>query len=381
MLLVRPPNLAGALSGRRALALTGLWTAVSVIAVALVAYGLGPLLEQRDQRSLMSSYRADIDRAANEKGTLYGPTVPVKAPELGDPVGIIEIGSIHLQDVVVEGVAPSQTQKGPGHVPGTAGLGQAGNSAVLGRIAGYGGPFADLDKVHTGDPVLVTTTHGFIVYKVTEVRAQTILGPGQAPPPSSTTGDAATGAATTTETPEATIAPVPGAEAAGSSVPSATPTTAAATPPGSAAPGTAPTAAGSPGTVALQPPPPPPASISVDELLGKSKDDQLTLITAHHASPSNGANATVVIAKMDGLPYKATPQGGRTDAGNGLGGESGAWSALALAVLGYGTLLLIAAYLYRNSSSLAAHLLTTVPLLVFTLLVAEAAIRLFPPWL
>ena len=46
--------------------------------------------------------------------------------------GILEINAMQLRQVVVEDVGPDQTRQGPGHAPGTAGVGQPGDLDHLG---------------------------------------------------------------------------------------------------------------------------------------------------------------------------------------------------------------------------------------------------------
>ena len=72
--------------------------------------------------------------------------------------------------IVVEGVAPDDLAKGPGHFPGTAGPGEIGNFAVAGHRATNGEPFAYLDTVVPGDHVIVQTPTGWSVYTVTRSR-------------------------------------------------------------------------------------------------------------------------------------------------------------------------------------------------------------------
>jgi len=150
--------------------LIAFWLVAIVAGMALVAYGLGPFLQQREQRALLSRYRADIERAVNESGGLPGITAATKPPVSGAPVAIVEIGGIRMQQVVVEGADASQTRSGPGHVPGTAGLGQPGNSVVVGRNKAFGGPFGHIKALHAGDEILVSTTQGQSIYAVDDVR-------------------------------------------------------------------------------------------------------------------------------------------------------------------------------------------------------------------
>ena len=83
--------------------------------------------------------RSDIAEAAIQAKALDHVNLPTQPPLPGAPVGVLAIPALGINQAVVEGVGSSQTVSGPGHVPGTAGLGQPGNAAVVGRNAGYGG--------------------------------------------------------------------------------------------------------------------------------------------------------------------------------------------------------------------------------------------------
>jgi sortase A len=99
------------------------------------------------------------------------------APESGEGLGILHIPALGADWswVVVEGVDDDDLARGPGHFPQTALPGQVGNFAVAGHRATHGEPFADLDQVQVGDPVVVETVDGWLTYDVTWVR---ILSPG-----------------------------------------------------------------------------------------------------------------------------------------------------------------------------------------------------------
>lgn len=308
---------------RRVGVLVVVWSVVVLGSLALTVYLLEPLFQANDQSDLLESYRADITRAANEARGLPGVSVPTKAPELGSPVAILEVGDLQLQQVVVEGASSSQTQVGPGHVPGTAAPGQPGNAVVVGRRFSFGAPFSRLRDLEPGAAILVTTTQGQVVYTVESVEQLTLV-----------TGD-----------PEISESSSLSSDTTGARV------------------------------VADE------TSVQVDELYGPTEDDRLTLVTSASASPWNASEATVVIARMEGIPYEPTPQGGRTDSQTGLSGESAAWAPLLLALLGFAASGAAAAYLYRNASARSAYLLTTPPLIVFTILTAEQITRLFPSWM
>jgi len=157
---------------RRAAVGLGVWLLVTLLGVVLVIYGVGPMLQRRSQRNLLTEYRTEIRQAADEELS-FNPdaaTADLDAPDAGAPVAVLEIGDLEVLQVVVEGVGPQQTRKGPGHVPGTAGLDQPGNSGVVARRTAFGAPFGELASLRRGDEILVTTTQGQSLYEVRTVR-------------------------------------------------------------------------------------------------------------------------------------------------------------------------------------------------------------------
>ncbi|RZQ59683.1 sortase [Amycolatopsis suaedae] len=150
------------------------WLATAVVSFALVVYAVGPLLQNSDQREALSVLRGEMDKALGATQSLLGAAPPDRPAEFGAPVAVLEVPRLRLQQVVVEGAGPSQTASGPGHVPGTSGLGQPGNSAVVGRYSGYGGAFGQLADLRTGDQIVTATTQGKSVYRVTEVATRSL---------------------------------------------------------------------------------------------------------------------------------------------------------------------------------------------------------------
>jgi sortase A len=151
------------------------WLAV-LVGLAFVAYGFGPLFHQRAQRVVQRQARAAIEVAANEATGLGGVTVARHAPDLGAAVAMLEVGSLKLQQGVVEGVGTSETRRAPGHVPGTAGLGQPGNAVVVGRAEAFGSSFGSIGKLLKNDRIVVTTTQGQSVYVVFSVKRASLDG-------------------------------------------------------------------------------------------------------------------------------------------------------------------------------------------------------------
>ena len=329
-----PMRAPGAPSGR----LIALWVLVIVIVLTVILIAVEPLFQQREQGLLLTKERAAIDRAANQATGLGGVEVATTAPEFGSPVGILEMGPIGVQQVVIEGASAAIMQNGPGHVPGTSGLGQPGNAVVAGRATLFGAPFADLSQLAVGDKLAASTTQGQVVYEVVENgsvqltsgKASASAGTSTSSSSSSTDSSSATGAATTS----AEYTPILGD-----------------------------------------------GRISLDTLYGSTADDRLTLVTSASAVPFNSAQARVVIATMVGKPYAPTPQNGRTNRQTGTTSDTSRWPFALLAAMCLGSAIVGAVLLYRRSSAKVAYLLTVPPLLVFAVLAAETVSQMLPAWL
>lgn len=309
----------------RVAALSAVWLLVGLTAGAVVLYGLEPLFQERSQRLLLTDIKAQIAKASNEASGLPGVEAPTKAPAPGSPVAILEIGRLQLRQVVVEGVAPSQTQHGPGHVPGTAGLGQPGNSAVVGRRAMFGGAFGTLADATVGDEVLVTTTQGPSVYRITTVGEQEI-----STDPISSSGSLSVGSLGAPETGEGEVAG--------------------------------------------------PAARPLDEMFGRTKDNRLTLVTSASSSPLNRSGALVVEAELQSEPFAPTPQGGRTDGQNGIAPDERAVPSVVLMVLAFVVAIVAARWFRRRVSIQSAYLVSVAPLVVLVIWAAETLTNLLPGW-
>ena len=356
--------------------LVALWLVIAVVILGIVLYLVEPMFQQRDQGLLLDRYRTSIDMAANQSTGLGGVEVSVIAPPLGSAVGIVEIGSIGLRQVVVEGTAASNTMVGPGHVPGTAAPGQPGNAVVVGRNSMYGGPFGDLSKMAVGDQIVVSTTQGQSLYEVTD--AGSVKLSNAASPTAAPTVPAPTPVSTTTST---TVAPeVDLASTTDTTVEETTTTLAAEETTTTVEGDTATTEAPTTTTTAAIESALGGGSIPLNSLYGTSTDDRLTLVTSASAFPWNSGEATVVIAVMKGKPFEPTPQNGRSVKGAGNEGDSSKWPVTVLAFLCLAASVAGAVTLYRRSTPKIAYLLTVPPLLAFAILASESFSLLLPAW-
>jgi sortase A len=307
--------------GRRAILFGALVVlVVFLVSVGAVIYGIGSLVHARDQRALMASERSDIAEAAVEAKALDHVNLPTQPPVPGTPVGVLAIPALGLNQAVVEGVGSSQTVSGPGHVPGTAGLGQPGNAAVVGRNAGYGGVFGKLDRLKPGDRILTATIEGQSIYVVRHVARVTL---GSLTAPVSSTGSS----------------------------------TAGSTPHGST------------------------PAVTLNALYRPTTDNRITLVTSASAAPWNSSRAIEVTAVLRGKPYGPLPQEARGPGQLGNTGDSSAWGELILSLQGLAVVVVGALFLYRRCTVRSAYLLSTAPLVAFTVLAAEAISRLLPAWM
>lgn len=86
--------------------------------------------------------------------------------DIGDPLTKLEIPSIDVETIVVEGTTPAALRAGAGHYPETPLPGESGNVAIAGHRTTYGRPFNRIDELKEGDKVILTTPLGRHTYEV-----------------------------------------------------------------------------------------------------------------------------------------------------------------------------------------------------------------------
>jgi sortase A len=87
--------------------------------------------------------------------------------DVSPPLGVLEISRVQLHVPVLEGTDDLTLDRGVGHIPGTAPLGEAGNVGIAGHRDGF---FRELKDVHVGDTIDVYTQRGRSRYVVDEIR-------------------------------------------------------------------------------------------------------------------------------------------------------------------------------------------------------------------
>jgi sortase A len=155
--------------------------------VAYQLWGTG-IYEARAQSDLKDKFDRQVSHEMKRDPTTLGntstagsnstalggraPTIQPPAPQLalgdGDPVGIIKIPKIGVDQVVVEGTSVPDLRKGPGHYPESPLPGQVGNAAIAGHRTTYGAPFGDLDQLSKNDGISIQTLSGTWHYVLTD---------------------------------------------------------------------------------------------------------------------------------------------------------------------------------------------------------------------
>ncbi len=124
---------------------------------------LGGLAHQRSQDVLRDDLRLRLAAQTLPTGGYVEP---------GSPVALLQIPTLGLEEVVVEGTASGDTMAGPGHRRDTVLPGQAGVAVVYGRATTYGAPFRSVPRLREGDGIVATTAQGEYTYRVDRVRRE-----------------------------------------------------------------------------------------------------------------------------------------------------------------------------------------------------------------
>ena len=82
---------------------------------------------------------------------------------VGAPLGRIEISTIGLSVMILEGTDAAILRRGVGHIPGTSLPGQEGNVAIAGHRDTF---FRPLRKIRQNDEITLTTLNGSYRYRV-----------------------------------------------------------------------------------------------------------------------------------------------------------------------------------------------------------------------
>lgn len=96
--------------------------------------------------------------------SLPSPAAPYFNPyKLGDPVAKLRVPRLERTLYVIEGTDQRELKKGPGHMPGTALPGVAGNCVIAGHRDTH---FRVLSEIQIGDEVELDTHYGTFRYRI-----------------------------------------------------------------------------------------------------------------------------------------------------------------------------------------------------------------------
>ncbi len=130
-----------------------------VIALGYVAYTLiDTQLYQTRARDQFEELKAPL-KATNTKTI-----APIVA---GAPLGRIEISSLGVGAMILEGIDDKTLRRAVGHIPGTAVPGQSGNVALAGHRDTF---FRGLRNVHKDDEITLETLAGSYRYRVDQIQ-------------------------------------------------------------------------------------------------------------------------------------------------------------------------------------------------------------------
>jgi sortase A len=135
-----------------------------VLILLFVAYELGGTGVYTEQQQSQEHKQLEQQWAHPSTGS-------VEKVRLGHGLAILYIPRLgrNYHFVVVEGTGFTDLQKGPGHYPGTALPGGVGNFAVAGHRTTYLHPFNRIDKLRSGDSIVLETRDKWFTYTVEDI--------------------------------------------------------------------------------------------------------------------------------------------------------------------------------------------------------------------
>ena len=140
---------------RRALSL--LTAGLVVAAVGMLGYPFYTnLYQSRKQSQLSRQFASPKLEQAYRDGKV----------EVGDALTRIKIPKLDVDVLVVEGTTASALRAGAGHYVHTRLPCETGTVAIAGHRTTYGKPFANVDRLQPGDPIILETPIGRCTYEV-----------------------------------------------------------------------------------------------------------------------------------------------------------------------------------------------------------------------
>jgi sortase A len=138
-------------------AISGVSVVLGLVAVGMLAYPFYTNLYQSRLQDRLNRQLASPELQQAYRSRSLGE---------GDALTRIRIPAIDVDVVVVEGTTASALRAGAGHYPQTPLPCERGNVAIAGHRTTYGKPFHNLDRLKTGDEIILETPIGTCTYKV-----------------------------------------------------------------------------------------------------------------------------------------------------------------------------------------------------------------------
>ena len=147
-------------------------TALLIVSGMLLGFAfnlilMSPLRYFHDQQNAYAQFRNEL---ANAVAPVSGHLVGGGIVPVGDPIALLQIPSIGMNEVVLNGTSSTVLISGPGYQRDTAMPGQVGHSFFLGRATSFGGPFGGIGSLPVGTQITVITGQGQADYVVSAIR-------------------------------------------------------------------------------------------------------------------------------------------------------------------------------------------------------------------
>ena len=136
---------------------------VLLLFVVAATYALGATHSDAARRE-WNDEAARRDVASARAATAHGALAPIA---IGAPVARLVIPRLDLDEIVLEGVGVAELNAGPGHLPGSAQPGAAGNAIISAHRDRH---FRRFDALRIGDTVRTETADGTQAWVIVERR-------------------------------------------------------------------------------------------------------------------------------------------------------------------------------------------------------------------
>lgn len=163
----RPPRPRRPQPARRPLGDRRLAGTVGLVVLVVLA---GWLVLHTVALDALSHGRAQDVLRSQLREELAAQTAPLGTVDPGEPVALLRIPTLGLEEVVVEGTSSGDLRSGPGHKRDTVLPGQRGVAILYGKSLTAGAPFRSVGTLLPGDGIEVTTAQGRFLYRVDGVR-------------------------------------------------------------------------------------------------------------------------------------------------------------------------------------------------------------------